>query len=103
MRAFAAAAVTLALAFPLRSSDKLTFDERVELVRGLMAEYVTVKQPLPRSKKPLPFSADGSFDKKRWETALQESGPAARVGDLVQISRVTVEESKIILDRKSVV
>jgi len=98
MRAIGAVLAIFSLAVPLHATDKLTFDERVELVRGLMAEYVTLKSPLPRSKKPLPFSADGTFDKKMWEAATQEFGPAARLGDLVQISKVTLEESKIILE-----
>ena len=98
MRVIAAAVAILALTVPLRSSDKLTFDERVELTRGLMAEYVTVKQPLPRSKKPLPFAADGSFDKSKWEAATAEFGPAARLGDLVQFTKVTIEEQKIVLE-----
>ena len=98
MRAIAAAVAILALTVPLRSSNKLTFDERVELMRGLMAEYVTVKQPLPRSKKPLPFAADGTFDKRKWEAATAEFGPAARLGDLVQFTKVTIEEEKILLE-----
>src|SRR5258708_4639306 len=98
MRAIGAGLAIFSIAVPLHATDKLTFDERVELVRGLMAEYVTLKAPLPRSKKPLPFSADGTFDKKKWEAASQEFGPAARLGDLVQISKVSLEESKIILE-----
>ena len=98
MRVIAAAIAIFALAVPLRSSDKITFDERVELMRGLMAEYVTVKQPLPRSRKPLPFAADGTFDKKKWEAATAEFGPAARLGDLVQLTKVTIEENKILLE-----
>lgn len=86
------------LAAPLYSSGKLTFDERVELVRGLMAEYATVKQFLPRSKKPLPYEASGAYDKKRWEEIGKEFGPAARVGDLVQITKVTLEDEKILLE-----
>src|SRR5689334_7707988 len=69
MRPFTAAALMVALALPvaLRSSDKLTFDERVELVRGLTAEYATAKQFLPRSKKPLEYEATGTYDKGKWE------------------------------------
>ena len=47
---------TLPVALLICSSllaEKLTFDERVELVRGLMAEYATAKTFLPRSKKAL--------------------------------------------------
>src|SRR5438105_378218 len=77
--------------------SKLTFEDRVELTRGLMAEYATVKQFLPRSKKALPFDSSGQFDKKQWEASGREFGPAARVGDLVQITKVDVEEDKILL------
>ena len=41
----------------VKDSSKLNFDQRVEIVRGLMAEFATVKTFLPRSKKPLPFQA----------------------------------------------
>src|SRR5579862_3653963 len=36
----------------LKTSDKLTDDEKIELLRNLMSEYVTMKVPLARSKKP---------------------------------------------------
>jgi hypothetical protein len=77
---------------------KLTFEERIEITRGLTAEYATVKVFLPRSKKALPVSQDGSYDKAKWDEAGREHGPAARVGDLVQITRVGIEDDKLILD-----
>jgi hypothetical protein len=101
MRPLTAAALMVALAAlpaPLRSSDKLTFDERVELVRGLTAEYATAKQFLPRSKKPLEYEASGTYDKKKWEEIAKQMGPAARTGDQVQITKVTLEDDKILLE-----
>src|SRR5438477_12937208 len=84
---------------PARANDKkLTEDDRVELLRGLMAEYATVKSYLPRSKKPLAFNSDGTWDKHKWEEQGRELGPAARVGDLVQITRVGIEDDKILLE-----
>ena len=89
----------LLLSNPGRASDKkLTEDDRVELLRGLMAEYATVKSYLPRSRKPLSFNSDGTWDKKKWEEVGRELGPAARVGDLVQITRVGIEDDKILLE-----
>ena len=82
----------------LAAADKLTVDERVEIVRGLMAEYATVKQFLPRSKKPLPFESTGKYDVKKWEEIGKEMGPAARLGDLIQITKVTLEDDKIQLE-----
>lgn len=101
MRGLMPAAIVLlmaALPLPLRPSDKLTFDERVELVRGLMAEYATVKAFLPRSKKPLPYESTGTYDKKHWDEVGKEFGPAARTGDLVQITNVTLDDDKILLE-----
>jgi hypothetical protein len=81
----------------LNAADKLTEQDRIELMRGLVAEYATVKQLLPRSKKALGFEATGSFDKKAWQAASREYGPAGRVGDLVQISKVFIESDKLVL------
>ncbi|HYZ86148.1 MAG TPA: hypothetical protein VE621_17185 [Bryobacteraceae bacterium] len=79
-------------------AQKLTFDERVELVRGLMAEYATAKTFLPRSKKALDYDVQGTWDKKQWDAAGKEFGPAARVGDIVQITKVDLEDDKIVLE-----
>jgi len=97
MRLLSAAALILAMAVPapLASADKLTYDERVELVRGLTAEYATVKTFLPRSKKPLEFESTGTYDKTKWEEIAKQLGPAARTGDMVQLTKVTLEEDKI--------
>ncbi len=77
---------------------RLTFEERTEIVRGLTAEFATVKVALPRSKKPLEVSAAGKHEKEKWADAMQENGPAARVGDLVQITKVDIEGDKILLE-----
>jgi hypothetical protein len=77
---------------------KLTEDDRVELLRGLMAEYATVKTILPRSRKPLPFDSNGTWDKQAWAEAGQQFGPAARVGDQVQITHVNIESDKILFE-----
>jgi hypothetical protein len=100
MRSLTAAALLPALmaSVALRGSDKLTFDERVELLRGLTAEYATAKQFLPRSKKPLEYEATGTYDKKKWEEIAKEMGPAARTGDQVKITNVKLGDDKILLE-----
>ncbi len=82
----------------LASAEKLTFEDRIELTRGLMAEYATVKILLPRSKKPLEFESSGTYDKKKWDEVAKISGPAARAGDLVQITKIDLDEDKIVLE-----
>ncbi|MGH9662263.1 MAG: hypothetical protein ACRD96_27180 [Bryobacteraceae bacterium] len=91
-------AVVLAAAVAATPAEKLSSAERIEILRGLMAEFATVKQFLPRSKKPLPFESTGTWDKKKWEEIGKEMGPAARIGDLVQITKVTLEDDKILLE-----
>ena len=97
MRAFAAAAILSLLPSLSWAGNKLTFDDRVELTRGLMAEYGTVKVLLPRSRKPLEFDAQGGYDKGQWAAVAKESGPAARTGDLVQVTKVEIGDDRIVL------
>ena len=78
-------------------ADKLSFDERVEIERGLNAEYATSKIILPHSGK-LVIHSDGQYDKADWDDQLRVNGPAARVGDQIQITGVKIEAAKIILE-----
>jgi hypothetical protein len=78
-------------------TKKLSQDQRIELVRGLSAEYATAKIILPNSRKALPFEENGTFDKKTWEAALRKEGPAARAGDMVQVTKVEVGDDAITL------
>jgi hypothetical protein len=95
MRAVALIAVLTALpAF----AQKLTLEDRIEITRGLMAEYGAVKVLLPHSKKALEFDSNGTFDKKEWSAIAKESGPAARVGDTVQITKVEIGHDRIELE-----
>jgi hypothetical protein len=98
MRAFTTITVLTLLAHLAPAAEKLTFEDRVELTRGLMAEYGTVKVLLPRSKKPLEFNSDGTYDKKGWRDIARDSGPAARNGDLVEVTKLTIESDRLVLE-----
>jgi hypothetical protein len=98
MRPVAILAIVTIVGAGTARAEKLTFEDRVELTRGLMAEYGTVKVLLPRSKKALEVESTGVFDKKAWAAIAKESGPAARLGDSVQITKVTIEGDKLVLD-----
>ena len=80
------------------AAEKLTMEDRIELTRGLTAEYANVKVLLPRSKSALEFNSDSTFDKKKWSDIGKEFGPAARVGDQIQVTKVSVESDRIVLD-----
>jgi hypothetical protein len=70
----------------------------MEIERGLTAEFATSKIILPRSKRALVFHSDGKYDRSAWDKALQEDGPAARLGDEIQVTRVEIESNKILLE-----
>jgi hypothetical protein len=97
MRTIATAAIAMVLP-SVSLANKLTFEDRIELTRGLSSEYATVKVLLPRSKKPLEFESNGTWDKKEWDEVAKQAGPAARTGDQVQITKINIEEDKLILE-----
>jgi hypothetical protein len=97
MRTFATAAVLSLLPSLSFAGNKLSFEDRVELTRGLMAEYGTAKVLLPRSRKPLEFDAKTGYDQNQWANIAKESGPAARIGDQVQVTKIDLEDDKIVL------
>jgi hypothetical protein len=78
--------------------DKLTDDEKIELLRGLMSEYATMKVPIARSKKPLEFFVDGTFNRQYWENSAKQAGAAARPGDIIQITKVTFQGDRLLFD-----
>jgi len=97
MRAFAIIALLILMPASLPAASKLTWEDRVELTRGLTAEYATVKVMLPRARKALEFDSKGTWDKSAWATVARESGPAARTGDTVQVTKIDIEDDKIVL------
>jgi len=97
MRTIAALGI-LTLAPALGAADKLTWQDRVEIDRGLDFEYAKVKVLLPRSKKPLELNINGTWDKAAWTAIAKEMGPAAREGDQVEITRVTIEEDRLVFE-----
>lgn len=85
----------LVAALAFAANEKLTPEQRVELIRGLSSEYATVKLMLPRAKKALEYELGGKFDKDKWDEAAKEKGPAARPGDLIQITKIEIDNNSI--------
>jgi hypothetical protein len=92
LAALAAASVVRA------DSHKLTDDQKIELLRGLTAEYATIKSYLPQSRKPLDFNSDGTWDKQKWQDAGRQLGIAGKVGDLIQVTHVGIDKDEIVLE-----
>src|SRR5438105_8993132 len=90
--------VSVTVALTAVASDKLTLEDRIEISRGMNAEYAKSKIVLQRSKKALVFNADGTWDKSAWQETNKQLGPAARVGDLIQITKVEIDSEKIVFE-----
>jgi hypothetical protein len=88
----------IAVASLSADQKKLTLDQRVEIMRGLLAEYATVKVPLPKSSKPLDIDTHGAFDQQKWDAAARQLGVAARVGDLIQVTPVDIGTDSLTLE-----
>ncbi len=76
-------------------TNKLSFEQKVELLQGMSAEFAIAKVTLPRSDKPLRFYEDGTWDVDQWDEANFKEGPAARPGDQVQITKMEIDDDKI--------
>jgi hypothetical protein len=98
MRAFAILGLFGLLPSISLAGNNLREEDRIELTRGLMAEYANVKVLLPRSKKPLDFDSNGTWDKKQWEEAARQFGPAARNGDQIQITKIEIQDNAIVFE-----
>lgn len=90
--------LALAVAGCVVADAALDDAKRQELIRDLTAEYGTARVIIPRSKKPLDIQPDGSIDARVWGAALNKSGPAAREGDLIQITRVEIKGDRVIFE-----
>jgi len=97
MRGYAVIAVLTFAPGLFPAGNKLTWEDRVELTRGLTAEYATAKTLLPRSSKALEFDANSGYDKNQWLAIGREGGPAARTGDMVQITKIDIGDDKLVL------
>ena len=99
MMRFPAFAIILVLAGNpgFADSKKLTEDQRIEILRGMQAEFAKIKVLMPQSKKPLEVTTEGMFDQAKWNALQKEFGPAGRVGDIIQVTHVEIEKERIIL------
>ena len=92
---FSVFAIFLTVVSLQADTKKLTLEQRREIIRGLTAEWATAKIVIPMSKKALPFDSLGGWDEETWRTENYKNGPAARPGDMVQITKVLVDDDKI--------
>lgn len=95
-----ATAISLAvlLVGPAQADSKITQEERNQIIREMMAEHGKAILVIPRSKDALEITPDGKHDEDQWEEAMDKFGPAARLGDLVEITKVEFKGKKLVFE-----
>lgn len=93
--ALSAATFLLSGALLADNPRHLRDEDKVILLRGLMAEYATSKILIPRSKKALAIEEDGRYSQEEWDKSNNKYGVAARAGDLVQFTKVKIKDDEI--------
>lgn len=85
---------------PKDSPGPLQGQDRVTLIRGLMAEHVFIKHVFPMGKKGLELKADGELKPSDADLMqlVADNGPAARPGDRALITDIEFKGNKIIFE-----
>src|SRR5437016_635174 len=98
-RLFLSGALLLGIALPsaLLSSD-LKRESRMEIIRGLTAEYATARIPLPRGKKGLLLDADGKVNEESLKREITQNGTAFPANVLVQVTGIEFQDKQIIFE-----
>ena len=89
---FAALAAGLS---PARAQERINDEQRALLIRALVAEHGLALTAIPRSKKPLDITRDGQYDMDVWLDAMDENGPAANEGNLIQVTKIEFKGKRI--------
>ncbi len=93
--------LTLLAGLPLfaeEKPEKIGEVQRALLIREFVAEFGTAKVLIPRSKDALEITRDGKYDEGLWKEAMEKNGPAARLGDLIQITKIGFKGNKLMLE-----
>ncbi|MFQ5778139.1 MAG: hypothetical protein ACE5IP_09035 [Terriglobia bacterium] len=93
--------VCAAVVWAKSSTDRLTPENRLSIVREVVYEYATLRQPLPRAKKErqgLHVSHQGEVDEAALRQAIAERGPALLPGEIIQITRIRFKRDYILFE-----
>ncbi len=71
-------------------------ESKIWILRGLSAEYATLRVTLPKGDKGLSLRSDGKIDENELKQRLTDKGMAARKGEVVQITAVDFGKDKIV-------
>ena len=93
------AALVLGFASPVELSGAgLTPESRMTIVRGLTAEYATLKVFLPRGEEGLTVDTQGEVDKEALLREMTQNGTAISPNVLVQITAIEFKGKEIVFE-----
>ncbi len=84
----------LSVSMPLRA-ENLKSATRMEILRGLVAEYGVLQAPLPRGGKGLRLEAGGEIDREALLHELTQEGTAVPTKVIVQITKIEFHDKEI--------
>lgn len=85
------------VAIVVRASE-LTPAARIAIVRGLVAEYGMLREPLPRGDKGLVLSSGGEIDRQALVHELTQEGTAISPNVIVQITQIDFHDKEIVFE-----
>ena len=71
---------------------------RMEIMRGLIAEYATAKSPLPRGEKGLRLKADSGIEQESLRREITQNGTAVQPNVLIQITKIEFRDKEIAVE-----
>lgn len=80
------------------SKDPITPESRVNIIRSLGSEFVSLKVPLPINKTGLVINSNGDFDWKKNEDESARAGQFIAPGITVQVTAVAINNDRIVFE-----
>jgi hypothetical protein len=88
----------LLAATSLPAADGLTPKSRMAILRGLIAEFCTVKVALPLGEKGITLSNEGQIEQTNLTRELAQNGTAVRENSLAQITALAFRDKEILFE-----
>lgn len=82
----------------LPASDGLTSKARMSILRGLIAEFCTVRVGLPLGEKGLELNSEGVIDKTSLTKELAQNGTAIKENTYAQITAIAFRDKEILFE-----
>jgi hypothetical protein len=80
------------------AKDPITPESRVNIIRTLGSEFVSLKVPLPINKTGLVVNSNGDFDWKKNEDESARAGQFIAPGITVQVTGIAINDDRIVFE-----